>query len=323
MVRRVSSTSSSRLLRLGFAAAIAVACASSFVGAKFVLSYLLASSTAGIGGLRDIAEIDYLFIGSSHTRQGYSAEVLEAETGKSVYVLSYNGLDAVFMRELLVHLIEERHLRIGRVVIEAYSINAASPPALRDYRLFNDAPPALKRRFLSVLERNAQLDWRRIYELLVLGGNEQLLAAPIVNPLVVDPSSFRGSYRGKTASGLDPDVFPYLSRYVPSDLKPEVHPEQRVAWQAIFQLVRDHGLDADFVEVPMPSSIVATPGIADARRALAELLAESGFRYVDLSTEGLFDANDPKAFADWNHLSTDGRDAYTRAFVHWLQARSD
>ena len=188
------------------------------VGAKFALSYELASSTSGLGGLRDVSDIDYLFIGSSHTRQGYSAESIGAETGKSVYVLSYNGLDAVFIRELLAYLIDERGLRIGRLVIEAYSINAVSASGLRDYRLFNDAPPALKRRFLSVLDREGALDWRRLYELLVLGGNEQLLAAPVLNPLVVDPSSFRGSYRGKTVPGLSREAFVDLVRTSPGSL---------------------------------------------------------------------------------------------------------
>ena len=62
-------------------------------------------------------------------------------------MLSYNGLDAVFIRELLAYLIDERGLRIGRLVIEAYSINAVSASGLRDYRLFNDAPPALETTF--------------------------------------------------------------------------------------------------------------------------------------------------------------------------------
>src|SRR5687768_16349462 len=123
MAQKASSTSSSRRFRVIVAAMIAAAVTVGVVGAKFAFSYGLAPSSAGIGGLRDITNVDYLLIGSSHTRQGYSAEIIEAQTRRSAYVLAYNGLDAVYMHELLEHLINERHLRIGRLVIEAYSIN--------------------------------------------------------------------------------------------------------------------------------------------------------------------------------------------------------
>jgi lysophospholipase L1-like esterase len=234
-------------------------------------------------------------------------------------VLSYNGLDAVFMRELLTHLLDERHLQIGRVVIEAYCINAVSGSELRDYRLFNDSPPRLKMRLLTLLRSLGALSWNSAYELLALGGNETLLTAPVLNPLVIDPSSRHGAYRGKNAPGLSAEEFAVLERFVPAEVEPAIHPLQRAAWEDIFALVREHGLAVDFVEVPMPAPITMTPAVAGARRELSALLASHGFHYVDLSEQGLFDAADPALFTDWNHLSTDGRDAYSRAFAAWLQ----
>src|SRR5262245_50256484 len=202
MARRASSISSSNLRRSLAAAVIALLVAGALVCAKFFFSYHLAPTTSGIGGLRDLSDVDLLFIGPSHTRQGYSAEIMQKETGKSIYVLAYSGLDAAMIRALLTYLLDERDLKIGRIVIEAYSVGAVLAPGLKDTPLFHDGPPVMKRGILAVLDREGMLDWRQIFELLVLDGNEPLLTAPILNPLVINPGSFRGSYRGKSASGL-------------------------------------------------------------------------------------------------------------------------
>jgi len=238
-------------------------------------------------------------------------------------VLSYSGLDAAMIRELLIYLLDERRLKIGRVVIEAYSIGAVSRSALRDYRLFNDAPPGLKRRILAVLDREGMLDWRRLFELLVLGGNEQLLTAPILNPLVIDPGSFRGSYRGKIASGLSRETFRGLEREIPPEVKADLDPKQRAAWEDILSVVRQRHLNAVFVEVPMPATVTSTPAVAGARRQLSALLASHGFRYVDLSDEGRFDAREPALFTDWKHLSSEGRALYSKAFIEWVREGSE
>jgi hypothetical protein len=323
MARRASSISSSNVRRSLAAAVIALLVAGAVVCAKFFFSYHLAPTTSGIGGLRDLADVDLLFIGSSHTRQGYSAEIMQKETGKSTYVLAYSGLDAAMIRELLIYLLDERDLKIGRVVIEAYSIGAVLAPGLKDTRLFNDAPPALKRGILAVLDREGMLDLRRLFELLVLAGNEPLLTAPVMNPLVINPGSFRGSYRGKSATGLSRETFLGLEQEIPPEVKADLDPQQRAAWEELLALVRQRHLDVVFVEVPMPATVTSTPVVAGARRQLSALLARHGFSYVDLSDEGRFDSRSPELFTDWNHLSSDGRALYSKAFVDWLRETSE
>jgi hypothetical protein len=66
------------------------------VALKFVASYRLAATTSGLEGAARLSSVDYLFVGSSRTRQNYDPVLLEQATGKSVYLLAYNHLEPVW-----------------------------------------------------------------------------------------------------------------------------------------------------------------------------------------------------------------------------------
>jgi len=263
--------------------------------------------------------IDVFLIGSSHTRQGYSAKLIEEDTGKSVYLLAYNGMDPVFMREILHYLIEERKIKISHFVIEAYVNAATSSPRMKDYRLFNDAPWNLKLRFLSVLlSEGKDIGWRQIYELVVLGGNEPLIMAPLLNSLL-NRESYHGSSVNKQARGVSQEKFLMLPKDIPDTVKSEIDPKQRAAYLDIFQLIRTHGLSSEFIETPMPATVVRTTVLQEGKKRLAKFIRENGFTYVDIAEEGRFDNQNPALFKDWNHLSSAGREVCSRALVaRWI-----
>lgn len=288
------------------------------VTVKFFYSYKLASRTSGLGGIRHLQAVDYLFLGSSHTRQSYSARIIEAATGKSSYLLAYDGMDPVFMRETLSYLLDDQKLKIGHLVLEAYVFNAVAPFRLKDVRLFNDSPPDLKVRLLKLMtEKEGGLRWTQLYELLVTAGNESLLAAPFVNSFL-NGKSYNGSYINHHTNSLSQERFSAIAANMPTTLTARLNPTQENAYRGIFDLIEQHGIVTSFVETPMPGPVNHSDVTREAKQRLAQLIQSKGFRYIDLGTRGEFDESDPALFEDWNHLSTTGRDTYSKIFVRSL-----
>ena len=62
---------------------------------------VFAGSTYGMPALLKQGEVDHLFIGSSMFRQGLDIDALEENLDGSVYILSYNGNQPVFMAKEL------------------------------------------------------------------------------------------------------------------------------------------------------------------------------------------------------------------------------
>ena len=67
---------------------------------------IFAGKTYGMPALIEQGEVDHLFIGSSMFRQGLDIESLEDNLDGSVYILSYNGNQPVFMAKELEYLLK-------------------------------------------------------------------------------------------------------------------------------------------------------------------------------------------------------------------------
>ena len=80
-------------------------------------------------------EVDHLFIGSSMFRQGLDIDALEENLDGSVYVLSYNGNQPVFMAKELEYLIDHG-VKIKNLYIDFYAYTLTAVPWISDTKCF-------------------------------------------------------------------------------------------------------------------------------------------------------------------------------------------
>jgi|GEM_PF-1955285 len=302
-------TNSFRALLLSFI--ICVILLLSFIYVKYQYSFVLTPSCHyGFKCFFEQSPPDILFIGSSHTGQGYAPKVIEDKLKKSVYVLAYNGLDAVFMKDVLETLIISYGLSFKKIIIEAYPFNAVSQVLLKDTRLFNESPPELKKKIWHTLNRqdNGHVNFEKTYELWVLSDSISLFFAPFLFPLWRH-SVYHGAYVHKQTPVLSLQEFEHIAKRIPFDAEnvPALNQAQIAAYVSICDILKQYRISAEFIEVPIPRPVYDHPATMGIQKQLKQLIRAQGLNYFDPVEAGLFDHKNPNYFADWNHLSSLGR----------------
>ncbi len=84
---------------------------------KFYLSSYFAPTTMGLQGAYTEKRIDYLFIGSSLSRQDLNPKILEDSLGL-VFIISYNGNNPYYMEAELAGIFD-RNIKVKHLIIEA------------------------------------------------------------------------------------------------------------------------------------------------------------------------------------------------------------
>jgi len=295
----------------------AIALSITLVAAKVCFEHRLSPADSGIQGALRMQHIDILLFGSSHTRQGYDARVLETATAKQVFVLAYDGLDPVAMLPLMKAMLSDPAHRPGYIVIEANCVRLAHEPDIEDPRLFFEAPPDVKRQLLVdyLKTHHGMPAYLDMFSLVANRGNDLILTWPLVHR-AIDALSYHGGYVGKNMTGLSPEAFEALT--VPlSDDQP--NPQQLAALKEVISLAKAEHIAVVLVDTPMPEPVAAEQSIQALQRELQELAAAEKIPY--LKGAAGFPTAEPALFHDSAHLSSAGRELYTRLFAKELLSR--
>jgi hypothetical protein len=285
------------------------------VSAKCMLENHLAPTTSGIHGAMLQPKIDILLIGSSHTRQGYDVKELEQATGRSVFVVAYDGLDPANMLPLVNMFLRDPAKRPQLLVIEANEANLHREPDIEEPRLFFDAPPSLKRDLVQAYLHNhhGRTAYLNMWTLIANRGSETILTWPLLH-WAVDNLSYHGSYKYKNVAGMSVQDFP--SALIPVGGS-SANPDQVEALRQIARIAAARHVPLLAAAPPMPAPAEAQPEIVSLHKQLGVLAAADHIPYYD-GTEG-FPLQDPTLFHDSNHLSSAGRELYTQRFAEFLQ----
>ena len=302
---------------LGLTLISALLLLSVLVGLKVCFEHHLAPTTSGIHGELHGPKTDVLLLGSSHTRQGYDAGVLEAQTGKAVYVMGYDGLDPVSMIPLVKTLLADASRRPSLLVLEANSASLARKPDIQEPRLFFDAPPAMKLDLArTYLATHHGVDaWLDVWSLAANRGSELILTWPLVHG-AIDRLSYHGSYVNKTAGGCPPEIFPSL-RIPIAGSQPD--PLQWRALEELFAVVAAYHVPVLLADPPMAAPVEAQPEVRALQDVVRALAARDGVAYYQGADD--FPIHDPALFHDSNHLSTAGRKLYSEQFSAMLKGK--
>ncbi len=281
------------------------------VASKFYFSHLFTSKHYGLGVLKAEDQIDILFIGSSHTRQSYDIKEIEKSCKCSVKAISYSGLDPYFMEPIIQYIKENYNIK--RWVIEPYVFKLIAPPKISDSRLFTDAPPSLKYKILKNLS-NLNVSWKDFFNLIVLENNETLASSLIMNK-ISSVYSYNGGYKNKVMPPIDLNEFNNSGENVE-----QFYGMKRNLLQinSILQikdiLKKDKVL---YIDPPMPNPVLTHPLTTAMILEYKSILPQYQSPWYR-SGPSLA----PKFFTDWNHLSTNGRNVYTRMIVELLNKMS-
>lgn len=307
-----------RLTSLIRAAIVSFSFIAGFALIRFHFSSAFSIGDRGIHGLLAMPEVDILFIGSSRTRFGYDANLVERETGKKAYNLAYNGLSPAYMHTVLKWWIESRGHRAKQIVIEAYPQQSVSENNLSDTRLFFDAPADLKRELLKTYTRSGQrLDVAALYSLLITSDNELFFSFPFHS--LLEP--FRhGSYVRDIYPPLSEEALRAAVESRRTSQSAALAPFEVQAYKDLCALLRRIGTAAIFVEPPTPRS--GSPALRSpaATGLVADLLLnDEQARYLSPTEAGDFEATAARNFIDSQHLSGQGRSALTRWIINELR----
>lgn len=277
---------------------------------KFFYGHKLSIKTNGISGLLAEKKIDYLFIGSSQTRQSLNPKTL-VDSLSNPYILAYNGNSLYYSYFLLKILIENDNLQTKKIIVEAYPFRIYQKTSFSDPRMFNSLRAKEKIAFLHY--SNNILSALDIYELLVMSGNESMLTYPLLNHFHTS-LSYKGGYINKQVPGLTPKEFLDLKSPLNRKTNRDKNNLQLTALSNIIALCKKHNISLCFLEPPVSAHIASSAIFKHSHLETKKFVKKNNIQYLD-NDNYHFKNNNPLMFNDAVHLSTLGRDIYTRSII--------
>lgn len=266
---------------------------------------IFAGNTYGMQALLEQREIDHLFIGSSMFRQGLDIDALEENLDGSVYILSYNGNQPVFMAKELEYLLGQG-LKIENLYIDFYAYTLTAVPWISDTKMFLDTDLAFKLDAWKTMAENNEVGLKDFYEMFVTANNEQIFMYPINNAIV--SSQFRNGGSLLYMAGQTKDHLDSLDLGVREGL----FKSQLAGYDRIAELAKEYDINLLFIETPKYEKLLTDTREGCYMDLLKEMVAwaEKVNAPFLLAESFDFDHTDGANFQDLIHLSGQGRKAY-------------
>ena len=255
--------------------------------------------------LLEQGEVDHLFIGSSMFRQGLDIDALEENLDGSVYILSYNGNQPVFMAKELEYLLGQG-LKIENLYIDFYAYTLTAVPWISDTKMFLDTDLAFKLDAWKTMAENNEVGLKDFYEMFVTANNEQIFMYPINNVIV--SSQFRNGGSLLYMAGQTKDHLDSLDLGVREGL----FKSQLAGYDRIAELAKEYDINLLFIETPKYEKLLTDTREGCYMDLLKEMIAwaEKVNAPFLLAESFDFDHTDGANFQDLIHLSGQGRKAY-------------
>ena len=274
---------------------------------------VFAGKTYGMPALLKQGEVDHLFIGSSMFRQGLDIDALEENLDGSVYILSYNGNQPVFMAKELEYLLENG-LQVKNLYIDFYAYTLTAVPWISDTKMFLDTDLNFKIDAFKTMAEYSDVGFKDFYEMFVTANNEQILMYPINNAIV--SSQFRNggsllSLAGKSEEHLDT---------LDLGVRDGLFDSQVAGYDKIVELAKAYDVNLLFIETPKYEKLLNDTREGCYKDLLEEMIlwAEGAGADYLLAEEFTFDHARGANFQDLIHLSAEGRREYCVKLAEWI-----
>ena len=284
---------------------------------KFFTEHKFTSSRSGFEAAMSQPSLDLLLIGSSHTRKSYDMQMIEQATGdSSLFLVSYDGIDMISMSQMLDYMASKPGRCPRHVVVEAYGAMLGRGFDLQDPRYFAEAPPSMKLEILRsyVAGRPYRSAFLDAFDLIVNRGNDEIVAFPLY-AWAHKVDSYKGGRAAFNFPGLTAEQFHELRA---SYHETTPNPDQVAALNHIMDLAASRHIALLFVDTPLPGPVSSNPVIQSLSNDFKDIVTARGYPYIDGNVG--FPVDDPSLFSDSNHMSSQGRDEFTRRIVVQLKA---
>lgn len=279
---------------------------------KLCFSHIAYPKSSGIPGLLSKKKIDYLFIGSSLTRQSYDMELIDKKYNFNAYAVTYNSLSPAMAYKILDFMLTNSKLQLSTVIVEAYPYKLYySPTAIEDVRLFNSSPLKLKLDILNDIYHSGHA-MAKIYDLVVFADNDYLFSS-LFTYKVIEKLSYNGGYRFKKVNGLSK-----FNRTKELKTSTEINQRQYQSYTDLINLCKQHNIKIVFIEPFVPDYIQRGNSYTQSKNMIKSLISGTGNIIYDNSKVAL-NNNDPSLFGDDIHLSTKGRELWTEEIMKVIQ----
>ena len=258
-------------------------------------------------------EVDHLFIGSSMFRQGLDIDALEENLDGSVYILSYNGNQPVFMAKELEYLLENG-LKVENLYIDFYAYTLTAVPWISDTKMFLDTDLAFKMDAWKTMTAHNKVGLKDFYEMFVTANNEQLLMYPINNAIV--SSQFRNGGSLLNMAGQTKEHLDTLDLGVRDGL----FESQLAGYDRIVELADEYDINLLFIETPKYEKLLTDTregSYSDMLKEMIDWAKASGAKYL-LAENFEFDHAKGANFQDLIHLSGEGRADYCKKLAEYV-----
>lgn len=279
------------------------------VAFKNVYSCEMPIKNRGIHDAIKTGDLSILFIGSSTFRANIDMPSMDEAFDGRVYDISYGGNQLVATSIQYDELKRRSGNKYGIIVFELGPMMLTQDVALSDSRVIWDLTWEGKKELWESMYAAGNTDFSMMYEYFVTSGMDDLITFPVTEPFY-STRYYKGAKTDETGSPgeavLEGEEF---------DISEETLVQaQADAVKDIIDKCRRDGQDFVFLESPCYHRLQEDPVFKKYREEYIRILDENDAPYI-LATDVDFDSSDPELFEDMNHMSANGRRAYTKELI--------
>ncbi len=268
----------------------------------------------GIKAAIDSGDLELLFIGSSSFRSNIDMKIIDEKYQGKAFIIAYGGNQIVSSQIEYEEVCNRSDHQYEQMIFELDPLMLTEDVDLSDSRIIWDLSWSGKQKLWSRLQESENTDLSTMYEYFITSGMDDLITYPITNP-IYKARYYKGAKTEEVSSpGKD-----YLESE-PFDLSHKVmnHSQEKALRELIEQCKNNHQ-PVIFLESPHYHRLFNDPVYQEYREAFCQILSEYEIPFI-LSDMVEFDQYNPDYFEDMGHMSSIGREVYTKDLIKILES---
>ncbi len=268
----------------------------------------------GIKAAIDSGDLEFLFIGSSSFRSNIDMKIMDEEYQGKAFIIAYGGNQIVSSQIQYEEICSRSDNSYEQIIFELDPLMLTEDVDISDSRIIWDLSWSGKRELWSQFQESKNADLSTMYEYFVTTGMDDLITYPITNR-IYKARYYKGAKTGETlSSGKE-----YLEKE-PFDLSDKmINASQEKALRELIQQCKNNNQKIIFLESPHYYRLFDDPVYQKYREVFCQILQEEEIPFI-LSDMVEFDQHNPDYFEDMGHMSTAGREEYTKNLITTLDS---
>ena len=269
-------------------------------------------SSVGVTAVKNMKEVDTLFVGASSFRKGLNMHTIDENLDGSSYMLTYNGNQPMNMY-LEIRELFNSGVKIDTLVMEFDPGMISSGPDLSDKRLLWDIDFTSQWNLWKLLSKREDADFFMFYDYWVSSNIDYLATYPVSAPVISKRYYLGGNTGEDNVPGLSADELESLD-VIEAEGFAEL---QKSSLQDIIDLCKANNTKLICLESPNYKKMYEDANYAEKTELLKGFLKDNNITTItkdDLS----FDYSNPAYYSDLSHMSTEGMNVYTKEIIDLL-----